>query len=617
MEKRILMLFSIGPVQDFIAQARKTRDLWFGSYVLSELSKEAARCLSEEFKGQLIFPSFNQQGAGADLRNLRVANKILSIVEMNDDPGEDSNKDPKKDPKSVALRVRSAVARKWLDYAHKAKEKLEGSIIEPMWERQVKDFIEFYSVWTELPSEEEYPEALARLERLMTARKTLRDFRPNEPANLFGDVKSSLNPGRESVLKSGNYEVYAGYGIKETETLDAITLVKRLSRFIGEKREFLSVCDIAFHQFRNQLENPEFSADKEKANRYYRSIRESLKSHGIHLPGDTPQTYDSRMFYANRIEEGIFELAKEQGKSTQISRVIHQQLTQDFTEKLGRLYRDISIKPTPYYAFVVGDGDRMGSCLRNIQTPEEHQRFSQNLSDFAAGVESTIAANSGQLIYSGGDDLMALLPLDCCLAAIREIRQGFSEAMKRALPDANEWPTLSVGVAIVHMIEPMEESLRAAKAAEKEAKKRRDELAIHFQKRSGSGEMKISIPFADAPVEKLLRFEQLYKEGIISTSFAYGLRELYQTYDQIQSKEFLKPGDLGEILFLEIQRMMRKKKPDFLNIQTMEKELAPIFSVLRDVDNLLDQDPLFKLKQLAEQCIIAINFVKAGEGSET
>ena len=33
------MIVSIGPVQDFIATARKSRDLYFGSWLLSELSR--------------------------------------------------------------------------------------------------------------------------------------------------------------------------------------------------------------------------------------------------------------------------------------------------------------------------------------------------------------------------------------------------------------------------------------------------------------------------------------------------------------------------------------------------------------------------------------------------
>lgn len=42
---RYLLALSIGPVQEFIAAARRSRDLWFGSYLLSEVSKAAALAL--------------------------------------------------------------------------------------------------------------------------------------------------------------------------------------------------------------------------------------------------------------------------------------------------------------------------------------------------------------------------------------------------------------------------------------------------------------------------------------------------------------------------------------------------------------------------------------------
>ena len=45
---------SIGPVQDFIAQARSTSDLWAGSHLLSCLSWQAMRVICEEFGPEQI-----------------------------------------------------------------------------------------------------------------------------------------------------------------------------------------------------------------------------------------------------------------------------------------------------------------------------------------------------------------------------------------------------------------------------------------------------------------------------------------------------------------------------------------------------------------------------------
>ena len=55
---KYLFQVSIGPVQDFIASARRTRDLKFGSELLSELSKAAAKQISEKCGIEsLIFPA--------------------------------------------------------------------------------------------------------------------------------------------------------------------------------------------------------------------------------------------------------------------------------------------------------------------------------------------------------------------------------------------------------------------------------------------------------------------------------------------------------------------------------------------------------------------------------
>ncbi|MFS8580603.1 MAG: hypothetical protein LOD88_11335, partial [Novibacillus thermophilus] len=44
-KKQSLLVFSIGPVQSFIAAARKLEDLWSGSYVLSYLAESGIKRL--------------------------------------------------------------------------------------------------------------------------------------------------------------------------------------------------------------------------------------------------------------------------------------------------------------------------------------------------------------------------------------------------------------------------------------------------------------------------------------------------------------------------------------------------------------------------------------------
>ncbi len=71
-----LLVVALGPVQDFIRAARRTRDLWFGSYMLSELSKAAAREIDVN-GGKLIFPMATGRELEPDSK-LLVANQVLA-----------------------------------------------------------------------------------------------------------------------------------------------------------------------------------------------------------------------------------------------------------------------------------------------------------------------------------------------------------------------------------------------------------------------------------------------------------------------------------------------------------------------------------------------------------
>ena len=51
------LIFQLGPVQSFIAQARTTRDLWAGSYILSYLNAKAMHLVADKYgPDHIIFP---------------------------------------------------------------------------------------------------------------------------------------------------------------------------------------------------------------------------------------------------------------------------------------------------------------------------------------------------------------------------------------------------------------------------------------------------------------------------------------------------------------------------------------------------------------------------------
>jgi len=152
-------------------------------------------------------------------------------------------------------------------------------------------------------------------------------------------------------------------------------------------------------------------------------------------------------------------------------------------------------------------------------SPSYHLQFGEALSNFALlCARPIVEAYYGRLIYAGGDDVIALLPADTALACSEALRLAFTGREVKALNgevlfnrpqpgflSSERWkddhgrgrpiPFLvpgpaadcSVGIAIAHFKEPLQDVVHEARAAEKRAKKRlgRSAVAVTLFKRSG------------------------------------------------------------------------------------------------------------------------------------
>src|SRR5205085_3113569 len=128
----------------------------------------------------------------------------------------------------------------------------------------------------------------------------------------------------------------------------------------------------------------------------------------------------------------------------------------ELTKMVEHLERDFGV-PEPYMAVLVADGDRMGKAITGMDSAGEHRGFSERLAEFARSAKDVVETeHHGALVYSGGDDVMALVPVDQCLACARRLHSEFE---KVAPERGAEQPTLSVGIAIGHCMEPLEDLL--------------------------------------------------------------------------------------------------------------------------------------------------------------
>jgi len=117
-----------------------------------------------------------------------------------------------------------------------------------------------------------------------------------------------------------------------------------------------------------------------------------------------------------------------------------------------------------YLAVLHMDGDGIGKL--RFASEDDHSAFSNILAQFSENVGDTIKGHGGILVYSGGDDVLALLPLKTALRCSNHLQTDFSERLKYL----NLTVTMSAGIAITPHDFPLDVALEMARQAEEKAK---------------------------------------------------------------------------------------------------------------------------------------------------
>ena len=514
-----LINIAVGPVQEFIASARKLRDLWYGSFLLSELSKSVARSLSKQ-GCELIFPDV---GTTADLEQgsaLNVANKILALA-----PGGS-------DPKKMVASARRSFEQFWANTSNDALEKAlkilpAQNLDQNLFKQQVADFGEFFAAWTELDPEN-YAQSRKRCEQLLAGRKNLREFMA--PAwDGAGKAKSSLDGIRESVFQQTAVDSYI---VKQGEQLDALGIVKRFGPLISRSRPcFDSMAQVAALPWLEGLQHAAKSSAKiaqiinslPSADTLYLSKQDRPPVSDIPWDG-WPKGLSSEIVFPS-----IVAAECRQRTDDDSTRKPWQQLEKE----LQRLWKKTA-EPMPYSCLLVGDGDKMGATLNRLGSINQHQQFSSELDNFARKVHPLVQKFKGRVIYSGGDDIMAYAPLHTAIDCAVAVNDAFAAAMDRACTATSlaGRPTFSLGLVIVHQHIPLHQILELARTAEKHAKNEggRNSITIIQSKRSGS-DLVICGKWnenkgKDSLITRLSRFSRLHSSGSLSSRLGYQLRSI-------------------------------------------------------------------------------------------
>ncbi|WP_437485782.1 type III-B CRISPR-associated protein Cas10/Cmr2 [Sorangium sp. So ce1014] len=521
-----LLVVSLGPahesLQEFISRARRCHDLWFGSWLVAALSKAVARGIAEAIgpagHEALLFPAPASIEELAPSSDLTVANKVLALVPEARDPVEVGR---------AGARAFEQARERWTVEVFRRVGKGDPRRAEHFHEQTARAQVAelFETSWVAVPLDGGLPAARAEAARLLDARRRTRAFR--QPAWARDGVpKSSLDGLRDSVLDERIYdrpmtgrvrpaalgpeERRRLYEVHGSERLCGVGLLKRFGRHENDEAQRIpSTNHLSTLPFLRGLDQEQ--ARQEAIRRAWRDYRAALEDARVlgefqdaplPLRSNLLGKVDGGVLYPGRVREALDDA----GASEAVRRGVE--------ERRRALLRSAGRdEPSAYYAILVADGDSMGQLIATIETPGAQRAFSATLARFArARVPALVQAGEGALLYAGGDDVLALLPLHTALTAALRVAQAFREELAPWAVSGRS-PSLSAGLAVVHAWSPLEVGLGAARAAERRAKARngKDALAVAVHKRSG--EPLTVCDRWDALVPRLQRIAELQVEG--------------------------------------------------------------------------------------------------------
>ena len=593
-----LAVFAITPVQPFISKARKLRDHWVGSVLLSYLAFAGIRKVAETLgPDHILYPSLHDQSLveswlGKEFHLERFLEEQDEALRQHRANGKAIASFPNKfvflcpasQVEELCRRLEETVQHEWLRLARLVKDYLAdryagGGAMADLFEHQVGDYWQFSHAACRLAGldDRQALDALLPRQKWQHEHETIAAFAGGygqsgrAVARLYGAshtlvqsvlAAAKLKPtrvrrpqqgekcplcGEHEVLhdfsragSTGAAEYKAAVGnfwqrirakenstgsfaqVGENECLCAICAVKRFLPGVMKKktnREEL-LADVF-----NKADT--FPATTEMAaHRYLQELTGKVTISS----SDYPQLIDA--LHASEIDPGGDD------QSRPMQTIIAE------GKARGVRYTDRD----KYYALLLMDGDKMGDLIngatltatwgdvvhpelqrrfdsKNFQpnsplrgrlgttrllNPALHAAISDGLNSFARyGVAPVIHRLGGRLIYAGGDDVCAILPLDAALPAADAIRRAYTMGFVRYTTDGavqlgKESPvgtgklgmhlgaadriSISGGIVIAHHKAPLREVLRDAHAVLDGIAKReagRNALAIRLKKRSG------------------------------------------------------------------------------------------------------------------------------------
>lgn len=541
---------TLGPVQGFVSQARRTRDFWAGSFLLSWMAGVAMHAVQRQ-GGRIEFPEPDAAFLSAMTGECKgeewpiqgsLPNRFKALgarVGQDFSPGR-VVQELEKAWQALADQVWQADLEAPLQSMGEAQYRMTHEI----WQRQVQSFWETSWVIT----------GDASAADLLDRRKNWRSHWPAEEGGVTcmmmaaqQELSGTLSPSADALrafweplrrqLRSGEID------LREGEVLSALAFIKR--RFVrhfpvyrcqlgeGEGTSVLlkgwelptsvpSVMHLAAAPWlMRQLE-----AAKEE-----QSLRLALESQlergrdALGLPESASSLPGLRQAFEQTglpdelvgVDPSIFfsQVLDNPGRFPDVDTLRLQSGLNAlrFESRLG--------EPAPFYAILLMDGDSLGSQLADAS---KQQPISRALNRFTRAVPALIEKHQGFLVYAGGDDVLALLPVTSALSCAARLRECYAACFTDEAQAGGVALTTSLSGAVLfsHIKRPLTGVLQDAHRLLDEIAKEqtgRDALAVRVWQPGG-----IHLTWSQ-PWEVALEQSTSGTAGLVMTSLASRLRE--------------------------------------------------------------------------------------------
>lgn len=627
--------FSLGPVQGFVAQARKTRDFWAGSFLLSYLAGQAMYTVLKA-GGKMELPSVGSLDEVTDPLLVAISQRengkiisdrpLIATLPNRFQARIPAGFDPDECVKAVNKAWHNLAEAVWRRYVAPVADKGQGT--RKIWERQVKNFWEINWV---------IGEDSALLDRRKNWRSHVPPEEPGDKCTLMGNLQElsgfirSQEREKQDAFWAALRKIAGEHELDEKERLSAIALIKRLFPLVAEEAIGwkLSECErypstpylaavpwlakaIASYPHEVREYYTLAAGLSEAKNREdparFPCLQDALKQYPeaqefAALDGNcffTAALANPRLWQGNRKKEGDTET-----------------LRRELLKNLENLNKKIGSPASPFYALLLMDGDRMGRLLRLYDC----SKVSQALSFFSRRVPQIIKGHNGVTVYAGGDDVLALLPLDRALKAAVALRLEYSKSFINVEVPERE-ATISGAIIYAHYNTPLTGVIREAHRLLDDVAKSetgRDSLAVTVWK--GAGRV---LTWA-APWKKIIKEENFnIIDEMVSTfvtddprereynhTFFHNLRTRFKVLADAKGNIPWTESDLVD-LFAAEYRKNREREVDWLTArQRMERLLQICYCFRRDeegeihrVEGVLNLDGVLLVKFLAQKGVV-------------